>query len=395
MKLNCFLLILFCIPAPVLHAQTSAGYSFPKRIIENLQLDSNSWKEQTASWEFSFIGEYEESLSLADSQFKAMKMPRGLWLDQQSKLAQYKPVEAKQYIIERAANENIIIINEAHYQPLHRIFTTSLLRGLYEKGYRYLGLEALFGLDTALNRRGYPVGSTGYYTQEPQFGNLIREALQLGFIIFDYEYTDEEYDRELGQAKNIAAFMEKHPGKYLIHCGYGHVEEKEDQQQRMAMAGHLKKITGTDPLTINQDALTEHSAPFFEAADYRHIQAAWPAVLVNEKGETYNGITGDHLYDIRLFHPQTSYLHDRPSWLFNLMPGRIAFHPPAKKLTIGYPVLVFAWPAGEDIDTAVPVDIILMRNRKEQRALSLKAGQYTIQIQNEDGKKLQWQQLVQ
>lgn len=49
------------------------------------------------------------------------------------------------------------MINEAHHQLMHRTFTTSLLEGLYAKGYRFLGLEALAYDDTLLNQRGYPV----------------------------------------------------------------------------------------------------------------------------------------------------------------------------------------------------------------------------------------------
>jgi uncharacterized iron-regulated protein len=52
----------------------------------------------------------------------------------------FKAVNAKDYILERAKKEKIIIINEAHHNARHRSFTCSLLQGLYEDGYRYLGL---------------------------------------------------------------------------------------------------------------------------------------------------------------------------------------------------------------------------------------------------------------
>ncbi len=43
---------------------------------------------------------------------------------------------AAEYIIKRSSKERIIIINEAHHQPLHRVFTESLLEGLYQNGFR-------------------------------------------------------------------------------------------------------------------------------------------------------------------------------------------------------------------------------------------------------------------
>jgi hypothetical protein len=51
--------------------------------------------------------------------------------------------------LNRAKNEKLIIINEAHHNIKHRVFTTSLLQGLYDNGYRFFGLEALS--DTSIN----------------------------------------------------------------------------------------------------------------------------------------------------------------------------------------------------------------------------------------------------
>lgn len=83
--------------------------------------------------------------------------------------------------------EQIIIINEAHHFPYHRIFISSLLKVLYEKGFRYYGAETLNYGDSTLMQLRYPTLTTGFYTAEPQFASLAREALKLGYKIFPYE----------------------------------------------------------------------------------------------------------------------------------------------------------------------------------------------------------------
>ncbi len=144
------------------------------------------------------------------------------------------------------------IINEAHHVPKHRAFTRSLLKELYANGYRYLGLEALF--DAAVNETKFPVIETGYYTKEPEFGNLISEALATGFTLFSYEASQGKNgkEREIEQAENIQKFIENNPkAKVLIHCGYAHAYENDYPAWGKAMAGRLKQNMNIDPLTID------------------------------------------------------------------------------------------------------------------------------------------------
>ncbi|MBK7637262.1 MAG: hypothetical protein IPJ13_25495 [Saprospiraceae bacterium] len=57
--------------------------------------------------------------------------------------------------------------------------------------------------DSILQYEGYPTLKSGYYTKEPQFGNLVRAAHKKGFKIFGYEsngHTNGK-EREINQAK--------------------------------------------------------------------------------------------------------------------------------------------------------------------------------------------------
>ena len=169
----------------------------------------------------------------------------------------FKPTNAKDYIINRSKKERVIIINEAHNNSRHRVFTTSLLKDLYKNGYRYLGVEALE--DTLINKRKFPnLESGSLYLHESQYSNLIKEALDLGFTLFNYEYTYVKgktgKDREIEQAENIAKMMALHPNdKFLIHCGYDHVNEGIPgiKSWEKAMAGRLSDRTGVNPFTID------------------------------------------------------------------------------------------------------------------------------------------------
>lgn len=259
-------------------------YQFLSAIDSALAHDTTPWKDQIAAFNYSFVSAYRQALSAADSQYKMLRKPLSLSVDDSIYLQQFKPVPAYKYILKRAATEQLIIINEAHHQPRHRTFVTFLLKGLYEQGYRYLGIETLGYLDSTYNECKYPVLLTGFYSKEPQFGNLIREALRIGFTLFPYETEVAEHNgklREIDQATNIARYMKEHPGKYLIYCGYDHVIEGPHKGWEKAMAGRLKEYTGIDPLTIDQETLTEHSALLYEKPDYAAIQFSQPAVLIN------------------------------------------------------------------------------------------------------------------
>src|SRR5690606_17379848 len=150
-------------------------YRFSKDILSQIDNDTVAWKYQIGATELSFSGYYREVLQIWDK--NGVRKPKTT-VEDSLYFIKSRQVNAKDYIIEQSKNAQIIIINEAHHIPKHRAFTKSLLKKLYDNGYRYLGLEALF--DSTINERKYPVIETGYYTKEPEFGNLITEALKVG-----------------------------------------------------------------------------------------------------------------------------------------------------------------------------------------------------------------------
>lgn len=361
-------------------------YIFSDQINKELTRDTSKYSYEKSAWNYSFIGEYQKALWAFDQSSRNFGE---LKEDEINYFRKFKPANARDFILKKAENEKIIIINEAHHQPMHRVFTTALLKGLYDKGYRFLGLEALGYMDSTLNERRYPILTSGYYTQEPQFGNMIREALKLGYYVFPYETAVQANGetREINQAKNIQKMIESHPeGKFLIHCGFGHIVETELPGWERAMAGRIKEYTGIDPLTVNQDYFTEHflrekENPYFLLAD----TLVRSSVFVNGD-EVFYGYKGQYQFDIRVLHPRTTYVNGRPSWLF-LNGERSIYMVDPEKISIDYPVIIKAFLSNED-ENAVPVDVIEVKNFSDQKALILPKGNYRIEIKNIKGENI-------
>jgi len=382
-----FFIILF----PVLsYSQIRYGneiiYKFTNNILENLEQDtlSNFWK---AAEDFSFIGDFQNALIYGG---KGRQPYPDISKSDSLFFKSFHPVDAYEYILKRARNEQIIMINEAHHFPFHRVFINTLLKGLYNLGFRYYGAEALDFRDSTINQRGYPVLSSGYYIAEPQFGNLIREALNLGYTLFPYEarsfklFRDPKL-RELEQAKNIQQILSKDStAKILIHAGYAHIREDSlGGQWEKAMAGRFVELTGINPLTINQEVLTERIEPSIENPFYRMLEVETPAVLIDELENVFSGPEGTNYYDVRLYHPRTQYIEDRPHWL--LYKNKKHVYLTDKHLFKEFPCIVQAYNFHEDVDYAIPTDVVEIVNAQTFKPLVLAPGDYQIVIKGQKG----------
>jgi hypothetical protein len=213
------------------------------------------------------------------------------------------------------------MIDEAHEKPQHRVFTESLLVELYQNGFRYLALETL---------NPYPNASlkhlnmlTGHFTCEPLAGELVRWALDIGYTLVAYEDTSSTHtvnQREYAQAENINKILLKDKqAKILVHAGAAHLEEGASEDGRIPMAAYFKIISGIDPLTIDQTAMTEGSNGNYGALWYNKYAATlnYTVPMIPLKDGKPKDIFDYHLYDIYIYHPPTKFKNGRP--LFNTM----------------------------------------------------------------------------
>lgn len=366
-------------------------YKFLDEIKKELEKDTTSWKYQAAAWEYSFSGDYSKALTSWGKMGGVDKKYKKEQVDSINE--KYTKVNAVDYIVEEAKKHRITIINEAHHSSLHRVFTKSLLQNLYDEGYRNLGLEALSNrpyLDSLLNSRKYPIFDTGYYTKEVQFGNLIREALEIGYNVFAYESTDENAMgkfREIEQAKNIVKVIEQKPNeKFLIHCGFAHVYEGDYERWEKTMTGRIKEYTGINPLTINQVQFSERHKPEFNPPLYKAVNVKEPSILLDVNKKPYKYTIKDSYTDITVFHPITKYVNNRPEWLFTYKPVELSL----TDAPIDFPVMVLVYKKGEAINKAIPVDIVEIIDATDKAYLALNKGNYNIVITNKKQESLKF-----
>ncbi|WP_159477236.1 hypothetical protein [Dyadobacter sp. 3J3] len=364
----------------LVHAQDGPDYKNSKQI-EQLFLNDSTQNYQFAAWAYSFIGEYHKALKTYDK--SGGEEPEFPYSDINI-LSKYQVRPAVDYIIEQSKKEKIIIINEAHHQPAHRVFTESLLEGLYKNGYRYLGLETL-AEDSLLNIRKWPLVNDGYYSREPQFGNMIRKALKIGFTLFCYEDLSDPEGREIGEAKNIKKIIDKDErAKILIHCGFGHLLEDYNVEP-LRMAGALKKISGIDPFSIDQVDWTEHSNSAYEARYYQFAQTQYSAVFIDTNGNPYNMRRDSSLVDLKVAHPRTQYISKRPSWLLRNDSWK-EYKLDKIKFDINFPCLISAYPIKEDDKAeSVPIDQIEINNYGE-KSLILPPGTFILPLTDQNGR---------
>jgi hypothetical protein len=290
------------------------------------------------------------------------------------------PRNARNFILEKAKGYHFLLLNEAHYSSQNRAFTRSLLAPLWKQGYRYLALETLGYTDTSLVRRGYPLLNTGYYTQDPTFGNLVREALALGYELVTYE-TTQQHDgtlRDYDQALHIyqQTWQQDTVGKVLVHAGYGHIVEQKSPGYN-PMGSQLKEMAKQDLLTVDQQLMTEMTDEQAMQPYYRHVikhfQPAEPVVFVDAKEQVLVDPLMSSLVDVQVYHPVTAYVKGRPGWLFTQGIVPVAL-PQAFAAYTGF--LLQATPAGE-LPATVPVDQLVIGKGD---ALALSPGTYELRL---------------
>jgi len=374
-------------------------YQFSTQINDTFKKDTSFFKANAASTFYSFIGQYQEALFyMGQFEFANRKVPTKQQIadgKQKSKaiLSSYKPTPAKEFILQEAKKTRIVIINEAHHVPLHRTFAESLLADLKKQGFNFIGFEGLASSSILLQNK-YPVTGIGFYTYEPSFSNLIRTSLKLGFTPFGYEAAAlGGKEREIGQAENIKKIIDKNPqAKFIIYCGYSHALEDSThngdsihEDWGLAMAGRLKRMTGIDPLTIDQVELTETGTPYFDNYLRQSINLPYPAVFINKNGIAFGKANSKKQYDVNVYHPDSKYINGRPGWLYYDDKVAVSI---VDKITIAFPTLVFAYNEGEDIGKAIPVDVIELRDKYDSKKLILYNNtRYEILIKNIAGEK--------
>ena len=105
--------------------------------------------------------------------------------------------------------------------------------------------------------------------------------------------------------------------KILVHASFTHISKKPGLNGFIPMALAFKRMSGIDPLTIDQTDMTEESNFAYGRIIYQAYIAKFPITvpsiaLVNDAPVN---VTDKDLYDLCVIHPPTQYKDNRPTWL--------------------------------------------------------------------------------
>lgn len=318
----------------------------------------------------------------------------------QSTLDRFTPEPAIDAIVRAARDRQIVILNEAHHVPRHRTFGLRLALALRKQGFTYLAMETLSRDVDSLERRGYPTVWDGYYSDEPLFGDFIRQALRAGYRPIAYEQeasslpdsadmVDRIESREEEQANNlIERVLKRDPAaKLFVYVGYSHAwkgyQDMPGDRRTAWMAERLRAKSGIDPLCIDQTTVIEPQPGSRDRALLDAIFATRDddAVVLADKAAPGSFSSPDSArIDVQVFHRPTKLLRGRPDWL--AMGGyREPRAIPAKLLPKSGRRLVQAFVVGEPAD-AVPVDQIVVKAGTPMPVLMLPKGKYRFAVQD-------------
>ncbi len=335
---------------------------------------------------FAFAGDYETALQYLVKSYDSLDEGTIRKINRTAAgLKNIQHVEARRYIHLEAKTRRVIMINEAYAKPVHRAFTLSLLSDLYRQGFRYLAMEMLNNFSS--QSLGRVTMHTGYYAAEPVAGELIRTALSIGYTLVSYEDTaagvHTANQRDSIQAANIYAILQKDTAaKILVHASFAHISKKLGPGGYIPMALAFRRMSGVDPLTIDQTDMTEESNIAYGRAIYQAYLLKFPITepSIAMIDNVPVNVTDKDLYDLCVIHPPTVYKDGRPTWL-NLGGLR---QPTIIKPPVPGVYLVQAYYLSEyenNDNTAwqlVPADQSYIANGKSNYLLYLKKGKYKV-----------------
>ncbi|MGA9343063.1 MAG: hypothetical protein WBV61_12130 [Rhodanobacteraceae bacterium] len=345
---------------------------------------------QYLSWYQTFIGDYPgalESYSIAQAPGPD---------DSRSPLETgYTAKPALDAIARLAHGHKAIFFNEAHNVPLTRTVTLQLLAKLRADGYNWFAAETLYASDTGLQKRGYAIQKSGFYTNEPILAEVVRTAIKLGFKVVAYESSDEVAGdkREYQQAKNLVdnVFKNDPDARLVVDAGYAHIQESGRFLGGRSMAEHFHAISGIDPLTIEQTMMIAHPKPAQDHPIYRAVidalHPATPIVFVDKDGAPWS--LKAKAYDATVFFPPPVLRDNRPTWA-TLGGLRVPYLVGNELCENHYPCLIEARYANEG-DDAIPADrVVLDRIDKisveSSSDLYLRPGHYRLTATDIDDK---------
>jgi hypothetical protein len=309
--------------------------------------------------------------------------------------ARFEARDAADAIAGLARDRRILMVNEAHHAAQTRALTLALLPRLRALGFTHFAAEGLDERDRNLAARGYPTKASGPYIDEPLYGEIIRSALRLGFVVVPYESPGADaQQREEGQAQHLVerVFRQRSDARLFVHAGYAHVHKRADYLDSDTMAMRLARKIGIDPLVVDQTVLRP-GAPGREFGGYRALLQSYPirtaTVFTTPDGTAWS--LEPRVYDISVLLPPSRLIEGRPDWLtLDGERGPVAIAIDLQAISL--PCVIEARHANENED-AVPADRLLLERGNGIAVLFLRGGDYRVEAVAANGRVITTQRL--
>jgi hypothetical protein len=258
------------------------------------------------------------------------------------------------------------------------------------------------------------------YLLEPLYGEIIRQAIKLGYIIVPYDVNpNSSVDRDTIEARTLyeKVFAKDPQAKLFVHAGYSHIDKAAGYLggNIKPMAMQLKALTGYDPLCVDQVQFRDVAVGGSDFGFYDKVALEFsprePTALRKLDSDTY-WTSDPRQHDMSIILPpaapsdldynilnqadavrreiilprQPFDLRERPSWL-SLEGQRKAFPIDSSLCQDQAPCVVDAYYPNEP-DGATPADRYTFLKTRANSVLYLYPGQYRIRAWNAAGATL-------
>jgi len=270
---------------------------------------------QYVSWYQTYLGDYAAARDTHSLQ--QVSEPD----DNTSPLAgRFQARPAVEALLAMTKDRQVVFFNEAHTFSHTRIVTIEMLASLRAQGFDTFAVETLYDTDKDLQKRGYPNIHSGFYTQDPLYSEMVRTALKLGFTVIAYEAEKADGDaREREQAATLVTrVLKKNPqARLVVNAGFAHIQKSGKYLDGKSMAEHFKRLSGIDPLCIEQTMMVDHDTtghdhPFYRAA-IDSLHPLKPIIFVDAAGKPWS--LKPAAYDVSVIFPPQVLRRGRPTWL--------------------------------------------------------------------------------
>lgn len=346
-----------------------------------VQLQSRPWDGaasgnlQLLSMSSAMVGRYAQARQEMDRAFGRVPPPVGECAEDLAESS------FESWLADHAGTVDLVIVNEAHNQPLSRTLVYQMLPVMRQLGFSVLALEALPDEATTawINHHGYvpEEEAYGFYLREPIEAEIVREAKRLGFTLVNYDDITSK-ERELAQARNLARIVAENPrGKVFVVAGYDHGRRVDGRMAQRLPELYEQPFLSIDQLGAGNNVMRNICTP--RDALVEPVAAGSLASMRWKSGGRGTDVTvvraGDYALDRA---PSTD-----NAWL-TLGGLRWHYRFDSKPACASTPCLAEARYAAEPADAA-PADRYLVWGQERFADLYLRDGQYVVSYRNAAG----------